>query len=355
MRDAASFARDFAQLVRGFDRSEDHVVVTGADGRILYANAAATAHTGYPVADMIGRTPGELWGGHMPPDYYRDLWKTIAVYKQPYSGELHNRRKNGDMYWQRVTIIPVLSEQDAVLYYIGIEMDIDAPTNREAVMSAVLLSDAPAGMRVRWPVGWVLGKGHLTRGELLELQRQYADQEALDQLTADLMALSGVHLADREPSEEFSLSQLVREVLEEVCHRFPGRRCVLEEPQGSVLLREKKRLLRIAVERIIINAAQYTQPGDGAITVTILRADRQYVIRCQDNGIGISLREQRHLFEQFFRGVRARSLHRHGSGLGLYLVKAIADAQSWTVTCVSEEDHGACFDLTIPRGNASEA
>lgn len=57
----------------------DPVVVTDPKGRVLYANHAVSTHTGFSEEECLGKKPGELWGGHMPKEFYQKMWHTIAV------------------------------------------------------------------------------------------------------------------------------------------------------------------------------------------------------------------------------------------------------------------------------------
>ena len=81
--------------------SAEHMIITDADGRILYANEAAQKITGYSLEEMLGKTP-RLWGGLMDRGYYDDLWRAIKTEKKGFTGEILNRRKNGQEYYSAV-------------------------------------------------------------------------------------------------------------------------------------------------------------------------------------------------------------------------------------------------------------
>ena len=76
------------------DTSFNHIVITNADGTILYANRAAELVTGFSFEEMRGKTPS-LWGKQMPGEFYKEFWRVIKEEKRPYLGEITNRRKNG--------------------------------------------------------------------------------------------------------------------------------------------------------------------------------------------------------------------------------------------------------------------
>ena len=116
--------RQVAVLQQGFDVLNDPVVITDGDGTILYANRAMEQQTGFPAAEAIGKKPGILWGGNMPQEFYAEMWRTIKVEKRTFMGEVKNKRRDGTEYWQELHISPVLDQNGAVRFFIGIEPNI---------------------------------------------------------------------------------------------------------------------------------------------------------------------------------------------------------------------------------------
>lgn len=123
--------QDVEPLRAGFDLIQDHVAITDESANILYMNKAAEEHTGYTFAEAVGKNPADLWGGHMPKEMFEDMWKTIKVDKKPWKGDVKNRRKNGEEYWQAVHINPVLDENGEVRFFIAVEPDITARKHAE--------------------------------------------------------------------------------------------------------------------------------------------------------------------------------------------------------------------------------
>lgn len=115
---------EIRSLTEAFDYIGDHVVVADANGVIVYANKAVENVTGFSHEEIIGRTPGELWGGLMNKEFYDDMWRTIKIEKQPFRGEAQNRTKDGMLYWQQLRIFPVFGDTGEVRFFIGIEPDV---------------------------------------------------------------------------------------------------------------------------------------------------------------------------------------------------------------------------------------
>lgn len=105
------------------DFSAEHMVLTDTDGVIMYANSAAEKITGYQRDEMIGRKAGspELWGGLMDQEFYERLWKTIKHDRRVFTGQLTNRRKNGQRYTAESIISPALDPQGKILFFVGVE------------------------------------------------------------------------------------------------------------------------------------------------------------------------------------------------------------------------------------------
>ena len=120
----ADMRAEIRPLTRGFDLVADHVIITDVEGNIVYANKGVERHTGFPLAEVIGKTPGDLWGGGMEKNFYEEMWQTIKINKAPFRGQVKNRNKDGTEYWQELRIFPVLDEHGEVRFFIGMEPDI---------------------------------------------------------------------------------------------------------------------------------------------------------------------------------------------------------------------------------------
>jgi len=111
---------ELSKFQLALDQSFDHMVITDAEGKILYANLAAEELTGYSRKEIIGQTPA-LWGRQMSTDFYREFWDTIRLHKKIFEGEIVNKHKNGSRYRAKVRVTPILNSKKQVLYFIGVE------------------------------------------------------------------------------------------------------------------------------------------------------------------------------------------------------------------------------------------
>jgi len=106
------------------------IVVTDLEGRIEYANPYFSQITGYSRAEVVGQSPSILKSGETPREEYRQLWQTIIA-GGTWDGVLHNRRKDGSLYWERVLIAPIRDADGRIVQYLGIKQDITAQKQLE--------------------------------------------------------------------------------------------------------------------------------------------------------------------------------------------------------------------------------
>jgi PAS domain S-box-containing protein len=99
------------------------VVITDLHGTIQWINPAFTQLTGYSAAEIIGQNPRVLKSGHHPDSFYKEIWQTISS-AQVWKGELINRRKNGQLYHEEMTITPVCDASGDATHFIAIKQDI---------------------------------------------------------------------------------------------------------------------------------------------------------------------------------------------------------------------------------------
>ncbi|MBZ4194935.1 MAG: EAL domain-containing protein, partial [Candidatus Contendobacter sp.] len=113
------------QAAQVFESTLEGVMITDAAQRILAVNRAFTAITGYSEAEMLGQTPGLLKSGRQDGMFYVAMWTAIRNAGH-WRGELWNRRKDGDLFPQSLTISAVKNEQGAVTHYVGVFSDISS-------------------------------------------------------------------------------------------------------------------------------------------------------------------------------------------------------------------------------------
>lgn len=106
------------------------VVITNTKGDIEYVNPAYEQLTGYSVEEVIGRNPRIVRSGYVEPNTYKNMWHTISS-GYVWSGELCNRKKNGEIYWDFGTVTPIKDSQGIITNYIAVKDDVTKLKTKE--------------------------------------------------------------------------------------------------------------------------------------------------------------------------------------------------------------------------------
>ncbi len=118
-------------LSRAVEQSPVSIVITDPTGAIEYVNPRFCELTGYTADEVRGKNPRVLKSGEMPPERYRDLWQTLTEGRE-WRGEFHNRKKNGELYWEFASISPILDEAGRTTHFLAVKEDITARKQAEA-------------------------------------------------------------------------------------------------------------------------------------------------------------------------------------------------------------------------------
>ena len=112
-------------LCKAWELNPSAIVVTDSCGNIEYVNPAFEKVTGYAVEEVIGKNPRILKSGNQRPEVYADLWRTITS-GSTWTGRLQNRRKDGSLYWESLTIAPLCDTGEKIHRYIAVKKDVTA-------------------------------------------------------------------------------------------------------------------------------------------------------------------------------------------------------------------------------------
>lgn len=128
-----------------FTHAQEGVLVTDTSGTILSANPAFCRMTGYELDELVGSPSGFLRSGRHPDDFYGDMWEVLHR-DGHWSGEICNRRRDGDVIPQWVSISAVRDANGSVGNYVGVYMDISALKRHEEALRHMAHHDALTGL-----------------------------------------------------------------------------------------------------------------------------------------------------------------------------------------------------------------
>jgi PAS domain S-box-containing protein len=121
------------KLSAGIEQSPATIIITDINGNIEYVNPRFTETTGYTFEEVRGKNPRILKSNRMTPEEYKDLWKTI-LNKKDWQGELLNKKKNGEEFWESALISPILNNRGEIINFIAIKENITEQKKAEEAL-----------------------------------------------------------------------------------------------------------------------------------------------------------------------------------------------------------------------------
>lgn len=130
------------------DHAPAAIMITNNRGRIEYVNDAFLATSGYSRSEIIGRSPAMFSAGHTRSEVYSDLWQTILS-GNVWRGEVRNRRKSGEEYWENMAISPLRDRVGRVSHFVAVREDVTERKGREDDLRQLALVDSLTGIANR--------------------------------------------------------------------------------------------------------------------------------------------------------------------------------------------------------------
>ena len=312
------------------------VVISDANGVVLFKNAAAQAISGIRHIDVLVDEA------------------VVALLKDTVGSQAQHRRfdtagspsRSFDLRTQRLT--------DGKL--VGTVEDVTEQARIDTVRTDFV---ANLSHELKTPIGGIAALADTMIGEtdpqvIERLTSRIVDESyRLSRIVDDLLDLSRIEFGGTDDWEPVVISEVVNEVVARLQHESM-RTGVSIEVRHTVPVRvlgDRMQLVS-ALENLVTNAVKYS--GDGKkVMVEVHATDELVSIAVIDQGIGIAAKDHQRIFERFFRVDRARSRTTGGVGLGLSIVRHVVSNHGGTVSVVSEEGRGSTFTIVLPRETTS--
>lgn len=351
----------------------DGVIATDEKGNIIFINKIAEKLLGKKssevmLKDFFDAVPAEDENGIRIQLEQRPLWaafvRDVTVATNP---SIYYRRKDATRFPVAITATPVRL-RGKVIGTIEVFRDI---TKEKAVDLAKTEFVTLASHQLRTPLSSVRWYSEMLLngdvGKLTEKQHTYVEEIyesnlRMIELVNALLNVSQLEMGSLETKME---TVDVKEVIDRVVRDIESRakkqevHVLVQAPPALPHLVLDRRLLRMLVENIVVNAIKYTsKKGAVVVAASAVGKGEQFGghsahtnsigIAITDTGIGIPDSQKDRIFTKLFRADNARMMHADGTGLGLYLVKRIAEYSRGEVWFTSQEGTGSAFFVLLP-------
>lgn len=348
-------ADDLKKFKLAVDNVSEHIIITDIDAKVIYANQAVEKITGFTQKEIIGKNPS-LWGKQMEDDFYKNFWKTIKEDKKIFSGEITNKRKNGEIYTAVVQVVPILNKKNEVIFFVGLERDV---TQEREVDKAKTEFVSLASHQLRTPltsIGWYAemllsgDAGRLTKKQKIFIDEIYQGNKRMSDLVGALLNVSRIELGTFPIDPELiDLKKISKRIIKELKPLSKEKKIKISEKYNMELTKVNvdPKLIGIVFQNLLSNALKYT-PEKGKINLSITQQGTYILVKVEDNGYGIPVKEQDKIFQKLYRAQNVQAKDVEGTGLGLYIIKSIVETGGGKIWFESVENKGTIFHVTIP-------
>lgn len=355
------------KLSLALEQSPVSIIITDIDGNIEYVNPKFLEVSGYSNEEVIGRKPSILKSGEQSLEYYQNLWRTIKQGKD-WRGELHNKRKDGSLYWELVSISPIKNYQGEIINYFAVKEDITLSKKYEeelikakekAEESDKLKTNflAQVSHEIRTPLNIILGytsylkdalKNNLHEEHISLFDSIYAAGKRLSR-TIDLILNMSVLRTGKIKTKirELNLNELTKEIIKEFDYLAKEKNIAIEFEcsDKAIVIKSDEYILKQILQNLVDNAIKYSDRG--IITISLNEYENKVEIIVKDQGIGMSAEYLEKIFSPFSQEDSGYSRKYEGTGLGLALVKNYANLLNIKINVQSKKGEGTTIKLEL--------
>ena len=345
------------KLTRAVEQSPASVVITDTEGKIEYVNPKFTSLTGYSSEEVLGENPRILKSGEHPREFYEGLWTTILAGRE-WRGELHNLKKNGELFWEQSSVSPVRDRDGNITHFVAVKEDVthrkQLEEERERLISELDAFSHTVAHDLKNPLSAVLGLAELLTAKDVQMSQKDVSESLhavlqsarkMNSIIEELLLLAGVRKTEVE-RRPVDMAAAVSSALQRLSHMTTeyGPQLVMPE-QWPVALGYGPWLEEVWAN-YLSNAMKYGgKPPRLELGADATEGKARFWVT--DNGPGLTPEQQSLLFVPFIRLHQVRAT---GQGLGLSIVRRIMFKLGGEAWVESEPGRGSRFGFTLPRG-----
>jgi PAS domain S-box-containing protein len=359
-------------------QTSNGVIVTDQDGKIEWINDGTERLTGYALADMIGRKPGDLLQGPQSDSETIAHMSRCLKNRRSFEVEIVNYHRNGTPYWVGIQCNPFFDTFERLQGFIAIENDVtlrklaeleltEARQTAEAASKAKSLFVANMSHEIRTPLNGVLGMAQLLLDTPLnDTQRKYIETiqssgDALLSVINDILDFSKIEAGKLDLSPiEFDLHSMLDDFADMMAIK-PQQKgveflCRIDEDVPHLVLGDPGRIRQILIN-LTGNAIKFTEQGEVDVQLCLLAQQNEQVqlkFIVRDTGIGIEQAQLERLFQSFSQVDAGITRRFGGTGLGLAISKQLVGLMRGEIGVFSEPYFGSEFWFTIWLGGVQK-
>ncbi len=356
-------------LINAIEQNPVSIIITDPDGKIEYVNPKFCETTGYSTEEALNKNPRILSSGEKSPQSYKKMWDQILS-GQTWTGEFHNKKKNGELFWENAVISPITNELNQITHFVSVKEDI---TGKKEMLKNLIIAKDKAEEMSRLKSSFLANMSHELRTPMIgilgfsELLRDNSD-DPKTKTAAEIIANSGKRLMNTlnlildlsrieagkltMDSQYINVKQIITQIcalFEPVANKKNLTLNVICEVVNLVLFLDEKMFSEI-INNLVNNAIKFTSTGGVTVHITQETAHELpwAVIRIKDTGIGIAPEYQELIFEEFRQVSEGIGRNYEGSGLGLSITKKFVEKMGGYITVESEVKVGTVFSVRFP-------
>jgi len=332
----------------------DGLIMYDLEGRVIFFNPKAEEFLWIKWKNIIGKEITERMSKKSI--YLKNLYRINHLLKSDYETKEYMTEGPQRMVLQIIQI-PVRDQKDKKIGLMHILHDITREKEIEQLKTSFV---SIASHQLRTPLSGLKWSLHVLldeeRGPLREeqsalLTKMFDTNEHLIKIVDDLLNVSRIE--ERRFGYSFVLGDITKPIHKVISNLQANA------DKGSIILTFKKpkelmpkvsfdgNKIDLAIQNVVDNAIKYTLSG-GVVNITLKEEKRFLFIVIKDNGIGIPKKDQKFIFNKFFRAANAMKLQTEGSGLGLFIAKSIVEKHRGAISFISEENKGSTFMIRFP-------
>jgi PAS domain S-box-containing protein len=351
-------SKERSRLAAAINEFVDCVLMTDESGCVFYANPACRQVTGYMPEELVGSSFSDIQFDELHRISCQEILELAG--RQEWRGEMRNHQKDGTLYDEAVTVIPVRGEEGRVSSFCIIKRDQTEKKRLESIAEAANLMENVgfvfSGIRheLANPLNSLKMALSVLRRQIDSLRpdkvREFLDRSLgeISRVEYLLTSLKNFNLLEKQQAAPVDLTAFLKNFkrLHEEELKEKGIRLDVITTGGTLCgLVDERALHQVMLNLLTNSVSALERRHNPAIFISLMRKKRNFIhIRFQDNGCGLSEETKKRLFKPFF------TTKVNGTGLGLTIVKKMLTAMNCTVTMDGKEGGGAWVIITVPEG-----